>query len=99
MVRTDMESSRTSLSVKRGSRRAVASGNDNLLVFALPAVRNVGHALCTVSIGSRRSGHRHVHIITINSTLSAMALVALSRGRDNTVASFVSAQFAGYAAV
>jgi len=40
------------------------------------------------------------HIITINFTLSAMALVALSaRGHGNIVASLIAAQFAGYAAV
>jgi len=39
------------------------------------------------------------HIITINFTLSAIALVALSAGHGNIVASLIAAQFAGYAAV
>ena len=40
------------------------------------------------------------HIITINFTLSAIALVALStRGHGDAVAWLVAAQFAGYAAV
>jgi hypothetical protein len=40
------------------------------------------------------------HIITINFTLSAIALVALgTSGRGNAVAWLVAAQFAGYAAV
>jgi hypothetical protein len=40
------------------------------------------------------------HIITINFTLSAIALAALSaRGHGNIVASFIAAQFAGYATV
>ena len=40
------------------------------------------------------------HIITINFTASAIALVALSTGgRGNAVAWLVAAQFAGYAAI
>jgi len=40
------------------------------------------------------------HIITINFTLSAIALIALGAGgHANAVASLVAAQFAGYAAV
>jgi hypothetical protein len=40
------------------------------------------------------------HIITINFTLSAIALAALgARSHDNAVAWLVAAQFAGYAAV
>ena len=40
------------------------------------------------------------HIITINFTLSAIALIALGAGgHANAVASLIAAQFAGYAAV
>ncbi len=39
------------------------------------------------------------HIITINFTLSALALVALGTRHGNAVAWLVAAQFAGYAAV
>jgi hypothetical protein len=40
------------------------------------------------------------HIITINFTLSAIALIALSNGsHGNALVWFISAQFAGYAAV
>jgi len=42
----------------------------------------------------------HWHVITINFTLSAIALIALGTGgHRNAVASLVAAQFAGRAAV
>ena len=84
-----------------------------MLVGGLPAlICAAGHAIAGRSmfyqpIKSDLHNELHAgvftgmwHIITINFTLSAIALVALSTGGlGNSVAWLVSAQFAGYAAV
>src|SRR5260370_16958969 len=49
-VRIDMESSRTSQSLKRALAAAAASGNGNPLAFAFPARHNLSYASRTVSL-------------------------------------------------
>jgi len=83
----------------------VAGGMMALICAAGHAVAGQSMFYRPISADLRSELHAGVfagmwHIITINFTLSAIALVALStRGHGDAVAWFVAAQFAGYATV
>jgi len=83
----------------------VAGGMMALICAAGHAIAGQSMLYQPISADLRSELHAGVftgmwHIITINFTLSAIALIALStRGHSDAVAWFVAAQFAGYAAI